>query len=93
MNANADGDTPIDGGGVSVFRCAARPVGAASPSVHPMRRSTGALAEPTNDAGVALLDFDRLPDCYLVGVSGGQANGATLQGCSAPKRATRAARS
>lgn len=80
VNANADGDTPIAGGVVSVSRCA-RPAGRRGVAVGaPLRQSTGVLAEPTNAAGVALLDFKRLPGCYLVGVSGGQANGATLQG-------------
>ena len=79
MNANADGDTPIAGGVVSVSRCAHPAVGAASPPVPPapIHRRAGRAHQR---GGVALLDFKRLPGCYLVGVSGGQGNGATLHG-------------
>jgi hypothetical protein len=80
VDANADGDTPISRGLVRVYRCE-RPtsrrravVGAA------LRQSSGVRAERTNAAGAALLDFDRLPSCFIVRVSGGRANGRTVRG-------------
>jgi hypothetical protein len=77
VDANADGDTPISGGLIHVYRCA-RPasrrgvVAGAS-----LRQSNGARSERTNSAGVALLGFERLPSCFIVNVAGGRANGRT----------------
>ena len=80
VDANADGDTPISGGLVQVYRCA-RPtsrrgvVAGAS-----LRRASGVRAKRTNSAGVALVNFGRLPSCLIVDVSGGRANGRKLRG-------------
>jgi len=78
VNVNADGDTPIAGGVVSASGCARGGDGRADAVGSPLRQSTGQLAEPTNAAGVALLQFDRLPRCLIVDAAGGQANGGTL---------------
>src|SRR4029079_11990165 len=78
VNVNADGDTPIGGAVVSASGCARGGDGRADAVGSPLRQSTGQLAEPTNAAGVALLQFDRLPRCLIVDAAGGQANGGTL---------------
>ena len=76
VNANADGDTPLAGGTVRASACARRGVGAGAA----LRQTNGTLEEPTNEAGVTLLEFKRLPRCLIVDVAGGRANGATLPG-------------
>jgi hypothetical protein len=80
VNANADGDTPISGGLIHVDRCvrpASRRGVVAGAS---LRQSNGARSERTNSNGVALLNFDRLPSCFIVSVSGGRTGGRTLGG-------------
>ena len=72
VDAQADGDTPITGGLIHVSPCA-RP-GAS------LRQSNGARAERTNSRGVALLDFQRLPSCFVVSVSGGRVDGRSVPG-------------
>ena len=76
VNANADGDTPLAGGTVRASACARHGVGAGAA----LRQTNGTLEEPTNAAGVTLLQFKRLPRCLIVDVAGGQANGARLPG-------------
>ena len=76
VNANADGDTPLAGGTVRASACARHGVGAGAA----LRQTNGTLEEPTNEAGVTLLEFKRLPRCLIVDVAGGQANGARLPG-------------
>jgi hypothetical protein len=76
VNANADGDTPLAGGTVRASACARHGVGAGAA----LRQTNRTLEEPTNAAGVTLLQFKRLPRCLIVDVAGGQANGARLPG-------------
>ena len=45
-----------------------------------LRQTNGARAERTNSAGAALLDFDRLPSCFIVSVTGGRVNGRAVRG-------------
>jgi len=76
VNANADGDTPLAGGTVRASACARHGLSTGAA----LRQTNGTVKEPTNEAGVTLLQFKRLPHCLIVDVAGGQANGATLPG-------------
>jgi len=80
INANADGDTPISGGAVRVYPCVRGEGQRAVATGAPLRQSGGARVERTNSAGVALLDFDRLPRCFVVRASGGEVNGRRVRG-------------
>ena len=80
MDANADGDTPISGGLVQVYRCARQTSRRGVVAGASLRRASGVRAKRTNSAGVALVNFGRLPSCLIVDVSGGRANGRTLRG-------------
>ena len=71
VDANADGDTRVSGGSVRVSRCGANV---------PLRQRDGSRGERTPKTGVTLLEFDRLPACYDVVVTGGRAGGRPLGG-------------
>src|SRR5262249_35945103 len=68
--------TPLAGGMVRASACARHGVAAGAA----LRQTNGTLEERTNEAGVTLLEFKRLPRCLIVDVAGGQANGARLPG-------------
>jgi hypothetical protein len=78
VNANADGDTPVAGGMARVHRCdrdaRIAPVG------RPLRQRDGSLGERTYRTGVTMLEFRRLPRCFVVSVTGGRADGRALDG-------------
>ena len=80
VDAHADGDTPISGGLIRAYRCAGPASRRGVGSRASLRHANGAQAERTNSAGAALLDFDRLPRCLVVSVTGGRVNGRTVRG-------------
>jgi hypothetical protein len=80
-----DGDTPVSGARVRVY--------AAGPGDHgrrSLRQLGGARLARTQESGIAMLEFDRLPRSFTVVVSGGRAEGRLLRGSlSAQVRAYR----
>jgi len=74
VNANVDGDTPVSGALVRANRCGG------DKRDGPLRQRDGSRGERTPKTGVTLLEFDRLPACYDVVVTGGRAGGRPLDG-------------
>jgi hypothetical protein len=51
-----------------------------APVGRPLRQRDGSLGERTYRTGVTMLEFRRLPRCFVVSVTGGRAEGRTLDG-------------
>jgi hypothetical protein len=79
--ALADDDTPVSGGRVRVY--ASRRGAAAR---RPLRQRNGRRQERTHRAGMALLEFSRLPAEFTVEVAGGRAGGPKLRGAFRAER-------
>jgi hypothetical protein len=73
-----DGGLPVDLGRVSVIATTNDPAHVGER--RPLRQRTGRRSERTNPAGVAMLDFARLPKRFTVVVRGGRAHGRRVRG-------------
>ena len=73
-----DGGLPVDLGRVSVVATTNDPAHVGER--RPLRQRTGRRSERTNPAGVAMLDFARLPKRFTVVVRGGRAYGRRVRG-------------
>jgi hypothetical protein len=73
--ALADDDTPVSGGRVRVYAWQRGAVAG-----RPLRQTNGRRQERTYRAGMALLEFSRLPAKFIVEVAGGRTGGPRLRG-------------
>ena len=73
-----DGELPVASGRVSVVATTSDP--AHLGERRPLRQRTRERSERTNAAGVAMLDFARLPKRFTVVVRGGRAHGRRVRG-------------
>ena len=73
-----DGELPVASGRVSVVATTSDPAHVGER--RPLAQRTGRRSERTNPAGVAMLDFARLPKRFTVVVRGGRAHGRRVRG-------------